>query len=224
MKEINQTFIVLILKVASPEELGQFRPIILCNVIYKIASKVLANRFKVVLPKIIAKEQSAFVQGRLITDNIITTYECLHFMKLNRAKKNWLSALKLDMRKAYDMLEWSYLEAIMIKMGFHRMWVMMVMCLVTAVSFQVLFNGARLQQFVPSRAGRIVLEGGVRYLSPCGGSGWWTVGHGDVVVFFSPGGHLYRRAHPGRENRRAGRSRREMVAYVGEIGGKRWRG
>jgi hypothetical protein len=127
MREVNQTFIVLIPKVASLEELGQFRPISLRNVIYKIASKVMANRLKVVLPDIIAEEQSAFVPGRMITDNIISAYECLHFMKRNKAKKNRFCALKLDMRKAYDMLEWNYLEAVMIKMGFHRLWVRMVM-------------------------------------------------------------------------------------------------
>jgi hypothetical protein len=145
MREINQTFIVLISKVTSPEELGQFHPISLCNVIFKIASKVVANRLKTCLPEIIAEEQSAFVPGRLITDNIITAYECLHFMKTNKAKKNSFYALKLDMQKAYDRLEWRYLEAVMLKLGFHRLWVQMVMCLVTTVSFQVLFNGGKLQ-------------------------------------------------------------------------------
>jgi hypothetical protein len=154
MRDINQTFLVLIPKVARPEELGQFRPISLCNVIYKIASKTLANRLKECLPEIIAEEQSAFVPGRLITDNIITAYECLHFMKRNRAKKNRFCALKLDMRKAYDRLEWRYLEAVMLKLGFHRLWVQMVMRLVTTVSFQVLFNGGKLQQFIPSRGVR----------------------------------------------------------------------
>jgi hypothetical protein len=74
-----------------------------------------------VLPEIIAEEQSAFVPRILITDNIIIAYECLHFMKRNKAKKNRYCALKLDMRKTYDRLEWRYLQAVMIKLGFHRL-------------------------------------------------------------------------------------------------------
>jgi hypothetical protein len=117
----------MIPKVASPEKMGQFCPISLCNVVYKIASKVAANRLKKVLPEVISEEQSAFIPGRLITDNIITAYECLHFMKRNRAKKHRTCALKLDMRKAYDQVEWSYLKAIMLKLGFSDRWVALVM-------------------------------------------------------------------------------------------------
>ena len=68
-------------KVDRAEELGQFRSISLYNVIYKIASKLMASRLKLILPQIIFEKQSAFVSGRLITDNIITVYECMHFMK-----------------------------------------------------------------------------------------------------------------------------------------------
>jgi len=72
-------------------------------------------------------------------------------MKKKRVRGNRFCALKLDMRKAYDRVEWEYLKAIMIRLGFHRLWVDMIMRLVTTVSFSVLFNGDRLENFVPSR-------------------------------------------------------------------------
>jgi hypothetical protein len=84
---INNTCIVLIPNVESPEELAQFRPINPCNVIYEVASKVLANRLKIDLPEIIAEEQSVFVPRQLITNNIITAYECMHCMKKKRSKQ-----------------------------------------------------------------------------------------------------------------------------------------
>ena len=83
---------------------------------------MVANRLKVVLPEIISEEQSAFVLGRLITNNIIIAYECLHFMKQKKARDLRCCALKLDVKKAYDRVEWNYLQAIMLKFGFHQLW------------------------------------------------------------------------------------------------------
>lgn len=78
--------IVLIPKVKNPNNVTQYKPISLCNVIYKICSKVLANRLCLILDKIIAEEQNAFVLGRLITNNVITAYECIHAMKRKTCK------------------------------------------------------------------------------------------------------------------------------------------
>jgi hypothetical protein len=77
---VNSTFIALIPKNKNPSKVSDFRPISLCNVVYKIISKVLANRLKVILPHIISQNQSAFIPGRLISDNILAAYETLHTM------------------------------------------------------------------------------------------------------------------------------------------------
>lgn len=151
MSEINNTFIVLIPKVQSRVSLSQFCPITLCNVIYKIISKALANRLKIVLPDIISKEQSSFVPGRIITDNVLTAYECLHSMRPKWPGRNVYCALKLDMTKAYDRVEWNFLGAIMLKLGFCENWVRKVMKCVTSVCFSVLFNGKKMESFKPSR-------------------------------------------------------------------------
>ena len=102
---LNHTFVTLIPKVKNPEKVTEFRPISLCNVLYKIFSKVLANRLKRILPLLISKHQSAFLKGRLITDNILVAFETLHYMKNHNLGSISFMALKLDMSKAYDSVE-----------------------------------------------------------------------------------------------------------------------
>jgi hypothetical protein len=124
---INSTNLCLIPKIPSPESVKDYRPISLCNVVYKLISKVLANRLKVVLPHINSPGQSAFIPGRLISDNIIVAFETLHTMETRLKSRNGSMALKLDMSKAYDRLEWDFLEAMMRKLGFADRWVRLIM-------------------------------------------------------------------------------------------------
>lgn len=109
----NKTRIVLIPKVQDPQDFSQYRPISLCNVLYKIIVKVLANRLKLILPSIISKFQSAFVPNRQITENVLIAYELMHALKNKHRGNNGCMAFKLDMSKAYDSVEWRFLEDIM---------------------------------------------------------------------------------------------------------------
>ena len=139
--QLNHTFLTLIPKIHSPRKVTYFRPITLSNVLYKIVAKVLANRLKILLPKLISEHQSAFISGRLITDNILIAHETLHHLKSKRASRMGYMALKLDMRKAYDRVEWVFLEKIMLKMGFNVRWVSTIMACIKSVSYSILLNG-----------------------------------------------------------------------------------
>jgi hypothetical protein len=147
----NETIVVLIPKVQTPESMKDLRPISLCNVVYKLISKVLANRLKCILDEVISPNQSAFVPGRLISDNTILAYEMSHFMKRKRSGKKSYMAAKLDMSKAYDRVEWSFLERVMIKLGMCNQFVENVMKCVRSVTYRFKVNGNITDTITPGR-------------------------------------------------------------------------
>ncbi|XP_062028960.1 uncharacterized protein LOC133744958 [Rosa rugosa] len=149
--EVNFTHICLIPKVNNPESMSDLRPIALCNVIYKICSKAIANRLKVLLPDIISPFQSAFVPGRLITDNILVANEIAHFVHNKKEGNDGHLALKLDLSKAYDRMEWLFLRKVMERFGFTWMWIELVMQCVCSVQFSFLIRGKPRGLVTPSR-------------------------------------------------------------------------
>lgn len=117
---INMTQVRLIPKSGDALKVSDYRPIALCNVYYKIISKILSLRLRPVLGSIISENQSAFLPGRAIADNVLITHEILHYLKGSEAKKHCYLAVKTDMSKAYDRLEWSFIRLVFERLGFAR--------------------------------------------------------------------------------------------------------
>ena len=109
----------------------EFKPINLSNVTYKIIAKVLSNKLKAVLPQIITENQSAFLFERLITDNILVAFEIIHYLNNKWEGKESFMAVKLDMSKAFDRVEWGFIEVVMEKLGLYERWISLIMQFIT---------------------------------------------------------------------------------------------
>lgn len=107
--ETNDALVVLIPKVSTPERINQFRPISLCNVLFKTVTKTLVLRLKSVIAKLIGPTQFSFIPGRLSIDNIVVVQEAVHSMRKKQGRKGWM-LLKLDLEKAYDRIRCDFLE------------------------------------------------------------------------------------------------------------------
>ncbi|CAA7058134.1 unnamed protein product [Microthlaspi erraticum] len=146
-----ETYIRLIPKVLSPKSVAEYKPIALCNVDYKVISKILTKRLQPILHSIISENQTAFVPGRAISDNGLITHEILHYLKGSGATKYCSMAVKIDMSKAYDRLEWSFIWAVLDRMGFHPKWTNWIFQCISTVSYSFLINGAAQGHVIPQR-------------------------------------------------------------------------
>jgi hypothetical protein len=145
---INSTFLALIPKENKSVSFDDFRPISLCNLCYKVISKVIANRIKSVLSSCLSVEQLGFLQGRKIQDAIGVAHESLHNIKKKKIKS---LVMKLDLKKAYDNIDWDYLRLTLITVGFGVQLTNWIMCCVTTTNFTVLINGEATEYFKSGR-------------------------------------------------------------------------
>jgi len=150
ISSINNTLIIMIPKVDKPDFVSQFRPISFCNVIYKIISKVIVNRIKPLLDNIISPFQSSFISGRSIHHNIIVAQEMVHSMSKMKGNKAFM-AIKIDLEKAYDRLNWNFVEECLKECKFPPKLIKIIHHCISTPSYKIMWNGDKTGSFYPSR-------------------------------------------------------------------------
>ncbi|KAK4388236.1 Retrovirus-related Pol polyprotein from type-1 retrotransposable element R2 [Sesamum angolense] len=148
--DLNYTHVVPLPKCIHPEAITNFRPISLCNVVYKLASKAIANHIKPIMDIFISQSQS-LVPGCLILDDVLVAYEFNHHLAHKYKGNVGHVSLKLDLSKSYDREEWLFLERVLLRLGFDSHFVALIMLCVSSVSFSFLLNGSPVAYLRPRR-------------------------------------------------------------------------
>ena len=150
LEYLNQTLVALIPKQLGPERVSQYRPISLCNTIYKTVSKILVQRIRLLLPNLISPMQATFLEGRKGSDNVIIAQELVRSIGKSKGKEGYI-VVKIDLEKAYDLLEWSFIRLVLTHFGFPDNIIQLILSCVSSTSASLLFNGNKLPAFYPSR-------------------------------------------------------------------------
>ena len=138
---------------AHPEQITQFRPISLCNTLYKLVSRILVQRLKPYMAEIINPCQAGFVPGRRTSDNIILVQEVILTLRYWRSRTGYV-AIKLDLEKAYDRLEWSFIQETLVFFQLPPNLIVLIMNMISSTRFHILWNGMPFPEVVPSRGVR----------------------------------------------------------------------
>ncbi|GKA74776.1 RNA-directed DNA polymerase, eukaryota, reverse transcriptase zinc-binding domain protein [Tanacetum coccineum] len=180
--EINATIIALIPKVNTPHKVSEFRPIACCTVLYKCISKILTNRIKSGLDKIVHINQSAFIPGRHIQDNILIAQELLS--GYNRINGPSRCAMQIDIQKAYDTVNWSFMERTLVRFGFHRAMINWIMQCITSLKFSICLNRETHGYFKGGRGNKDSLLVIKKSLEEFGQMSGLTANLGKSIIFF----------------------------------------
>ncbi|GKV44307.1 hypothetical protein SLEP1_g51499 [Rubroshorea leprosula] len=147
-KGSNASFIVLIPKVENPQKIEEYRPISLIGVMYKILAKILANRLRMVIDKVIGEHQMAFIRGRQLAEGAVIANEVIDEVK-RKKKKSFI--FKVDFEKAYDKVCWGFIEYMMLRMGFCEKWRGWIKECLRSSSVSVMINGSPTREFRVSK-------------------------------------------------------------------------
>lgn len=138
--EAIESLLVLVPKKTKPSSIKDFKPIVLCNVSVKLVSKVTANRVKVMLKEVVSSNQPSFILGRHIGDNVIICQEILHILRYTKARKGGMIS-KIDMEKAYDRMEWDFVEETLGDANIPQALIKAIMKLIQKSSCRLIWNG-----------------------------------------------------------------------------------
>ncbi|GKV19260.1 hypothetical protein SLEP1_g29545 [Rubroshorea leprosula] len=140
LKEVNSTIISLIPKVSCPSKMAEFRLISCCNLLCKCITKIIANRLKKCLPLFISNNQCAFVEGRLMVENILLAQELVK--DYNKTNMQPICALKIDLMKAFDSVSWKFILAALEALSFPLVFINWIKVCITSPMFSIAINGA----------------------------------------------------------------------------------
>lgn len=137
---INATILSLIPKVENAQTMKEFRPIACCNILYKVISKVLAGRLNILVPEAIKPNQSAFVQGRLLLENVLLASELVN--GYHKSSMSPRCDIKFDISKAFDTARWSFITSVLKAMNLPDQFIHWISICISTASFSVAVNGS----------------------------------------------------------------------------------